>query len=342
MRLTKCFFVALVGAGLLFTTACKDDDDPDPMEQTLYERLGGTTLVNDPVNAGQMIEQGRLNLRSVVDSTIFVIAGDDRLAPYFQTLLAEVGAGNLSGFTALSKNLTDFFAVATGSETATYTGLNMVNAHDPSVNSRMAFGADDDSFDAFIDDVVEGAAQNGVTDAELVGDLGALIETLRGDVVQRTETLYTRLGGTAMVSDPANAGQMIEQGRLTLRSVVDSTIFVIAGDVRLTPYFTVLLSEVGGGDLSGFTALSKNLTDFLSVAAGATTQTYTGLNMVAAHDPAVNNRMALKSDDAAFDAFIEDVVVGAGQNGVTPQNNGPLLNEIAALLNTVRPAVVQQ
>jgi hypothetical protein len=277
-----------------------------------------------------------------VDSTIFVIAGDQRLSPYFQTLLAEVGSGNLSGFTALSKNLTDFFAVATGSENATYTGLNMVDAHDPAENSRMAFAADDNAFDAFIEDVVEGAAQNGVTDADLVGDLGALIETLRDDVVQRTESLYTRLGGTTLVPDPNAAGQTIEQGRLTLRSVVDSTIFVIAGDARLTPYFTVLLAEVGSGDLSGFSALSKNLTDFLAVAAGATTQSYTGLNMTDAHNPAVNGRMALKADDAAFDAFLEDVVEGAGQNGVTAQNNGPLLNELAALLNTVRPAVVQR
>jgi hypothetical protein len=61
----------------------------------------------------------------------------------------------------------------------------MIDAHNPDVNSRMALRSDDAAFDAFIEDVVEGAAQNGVTDAELIGDLGALLETLRNDIVQR-------------------------------------------------------------------------------------------------------------------------------------------------------------
>lgn len=178
------FALLLLLLAVAIIPACKDDDDP-PAEMTLYQRLGGDALVNDPANPGNMIEQGRLNLRSVVDSTIFIIAGDNRLTPFFPTLLGEVGSGQLSGFTALSKNLTDFFAVATGSETATYVGLNMVDAHDPAINSRMALKATNASFDAFIEDVVAGAAQNGVTDADLINDLGALIETLRGDVVKQ-------------------------------------------------------------------------------------------------------------------------------------------------------------
>jgi hypothetical protein len=176
----KLFSAALLLSLALFTS-CKDDDDP---EETLYERLGGDVMVADPNNPGQMIQQGRLNLRSVVDSTIFVIAGDSRLTPFFPVLLAEVGNGNLSGFTALSKNLTDFLAVATGSDDYNYTGLNMVDAHNPAVNSRMALKSDNADFDAFVEDVVIGLAQNGVTDPDLVGDLGALLETLRADVVQ--------------------------------------------------------------------------------------------------------------------------------------------------------------
>lgn len=176
----KSLFVLLIAASLF--TSCKKDEDPEP---TLYERVGGATMVSDPNNPGQQIQLGRLNLRSVVDSTIFVMAGDNRLTPFFPVLLNEVGNGNLSGFTVLSKNLTDFFCVATGSEDYDYTGLNMVDAHDPAVNNRMALKATDASFDAFIEDVVEGAAQNGVTDPDLVGDLGALIETLRDAVVQQ-------------------------------------------------------------------------------------------------------------------------------------------------------------
>lgn len=179
---SKLLFFLLLSACLVI--ACKKDEDP-PAEMTLYERLGGDAMVPDPANPGTMIQQGRLNLRSVVDSTIFVIAGDNRLTPFFPTLLGEVTSGDLSGFTALSKNLTDFFCVATGSEDYTYVGLNMKDAHDPAKNSRMALKASNASFDAFIEDVVAGAAQNGVTDAELIGDIGALIETLRPDVVQQ-------------------------------------------------------------------------------------------------------------------------------------------------------------
>ena len=63
-------------------TGCKKDDDdpvtptPPAPTPTLYQRLGGTTMVNDPANPGTMIETGYLGLRSVVDSTIFVIAGE--------------------------------------------------------------------------------------------------------------------------------------------------------------------------------------------------------------------------------------------------------------------------
>lgn len=170
-------------AVLLLITACKKDDDT-VVEPTLYEKLGGTTMVADPANPGQMIEQGRLGLRSVVDSTIFVIAADPELSPFFATLLAEVGNGNLSNLALLSKNLTDFFSVATGAENYTYNGMDMKAAHDPAQNPRMAMKADDADFDQFIADVVTGATQNSVPN-ELIQEVGALIETLRADVVQQ-------------------------------------------------------------------------------------------------------------------------------------------------------------
>ena len=172
-----------------FMSSCKDEDDDDDMQNpdpqpTLYEKVGGTEMVNDPANQGMMIEKGRLSFRAVVDSTIFVIAGDTALQPYFTTLLGEVQNGNLSGFAALSASLTDFFSEAAGSENFTYTGMNMVDAHDPSKNSRMELKADDAAFDAFVADVVVGAQQNNVPD-DIIQEVGALLETLRGDVVQR-------------------------------------------------------------------------------------------------------------------------------------------------------------
>lgn len=178
-------YVALAAA---IITGCKKDDDdpvtptPPAPTPTLYQRLGGTTMVNDPANPGQMIEKGYLGLRSVVDSTIFVIASDAQLQPYFAVLLAEVGDGDLTGFSALSENLSEFFAVACGAQNFTYTGMNMVDAHN-SNNGRMTGLVTDEDFDQFIVDLVAGAAQNDVP-MDIVTDIGALVETLRDPIVQ--------------------------------------------------------------------------------------------------------------------------------------------------------------
>ena len=177
--------ILMLGAVISFTACSKDDDDMDmPEEETLYDRLGGNQMVSDPANPGVMIEQGRLNLRSVVDSTIFVIAATPSLEVYFAPLLEEVGAGNLSNIAVLSKDLTDFFSVATGSENATYNGLSMEAAHDPERNPRMGAKSDNQGFDDFVGAVVVGAQQNNVPN-ELIGEVGELIETLRDVVVQR-------------------------------------------------------------------------------------------------------------------------------------------------------------
>lgn len=175
--------ILLLGMACLTFTAC-DNDDEEPMmtEDPLYQKLGGTTMVTDP--AGGMIEQGRLGLRSVVDSSIFVIAADPVLSPYFAPLLAEVGNGNTTNLAVLSENLTDFFCVATGAENYTYDGMDMVSAHDPAQNPRMAEKSTDAAYDAFVAAVAEGAMQNNVPE-DLIGEVGALLETLRADVVQQ-------------------------------------------------------------------------------------------------------------------------------------------------------------
>ena len=175
--------------GLLLTMtifllgSCKEDDDDMIMEDTLYDKLGGTEMVMDPANPGMMIETGRLGLRSVVDSTIFVIAADPNLSPFFSTLLSEIGNGNTSNLVLLSKSLTDFFCVATGAENFSYNGMDMVSAHDPAQNPRMAMKANNTDYDNFIGAVVTGAQQNNVP-SDLITEVGALLETLRSDVVQ--------------------------------------------------------------------------------------------------------------------------------------------------------------
>lgn len=159
-----------------------------------------------------------------------------------------------------------------------------------------------------------------------------------------TPTLYERVGGSTMVSDPANSGQMIEKGRLTLRSVVDSSILVIAGDAQLAGYFPVLFAELGSGNTSGLTALSKNFTDFMCTATGSKNSgyAYKGLNMKDAHDPAKNNRMGMKANKADFDKFVGDIGVGLAKNGVTAQNNKQLVDDLVALLYTTQADIVQR
>ena len=153
-------------------------------------------------------------------------------------------------------------------------------------------------------------------------------------------TLYDSLGGTVMVSDPANAGQMIEKGRLLIRNIIDSTIFVIAGDTALNGHFTVLLSEVGSGNLTGFMALSKNLTDFVAVGTGAKDYSYGGKSMVAAHDPAQNPRMNQKADNSDFNAFEVDLFAGANKAGVP--SSTPALISVGKIVESLRSQVVQQ
>lgn len=162
----------------------------------------------------------------------------------------------------------------------------------------------------------------------------------KSDTAPAKPTLYDSLGGTAMVSDPANPSIMIEKGRLLIRNIVDSTIFVIAGDTAINGHFTTLLSEVSQGNMSGFDALSKNLTDFVAVGTGAKDYTYGGKSMTAAHDPAQNPRMNGKADNSDFNAFEADLLTGAGKAGV-PSNN-PALISVGKIVESLRSQVVQQ
>ncbi|HVU58350.1 MAG TPA: hypothetical protein VHD83_24985 [Puia sp.] len=185
MQIRKNLAMLTAALGLTATVfiAQSCSKSKSPAKQTLYDSLGGTAMVADPANSGQMIEKGRLGLRSVVDSAIFVIAVDSKINKYFQTLLTEVGNSNFTGFNALSKNLTDFFCVATGARHFTYSGKNMHDAHDPATNSRMNGKVDSDDFDQFVADIVVAAKKNGLSD-QLIGQVGVVIYSVKGVVVQ--------------------------------------------------------------------------------------------------------------------------------------------------------------
>jgi hypothetical protein len=188
---SKLAFVALFIASGAFVTSCNDDDDKAAEPASLYAKLGGTTMVADPNNPSQMIEQGRLSYRSVVDSTITLIVSDvlageeGNLGLHFAPVLSEALSGNTTNVAILSKNLTDFFSANTGGgATNTYSGLGMVAAHDPAQNPRMGKKANDADYDKFIGYVGAAAGLNGVTDPVLIGEVVAVLESLRAPIVQ--------------------------------------------------------------------------------------------------------------------------------------------------------------
>ena len=178
--------IALSISSVAFQSCKKKDTPAPPAKPTLYDSLGGSAMVADPANSGQQIEKGRLLIRSIIDSTIFVIAGDNSLNGHFTVLLSEVTAGNLSGFQELSKNLTDFVAVGTGAKNYKYTGMDMISTHDPAQNPRMDGKASNADMDEFEKDLFMGASKAGVpgTTPALIS-VGKIVESLRSQVVQK-------------------------------------------------------------------------------------------------------------------------------------------------------------
>ena len=178
--------ISLAIGSMAIQSCKKKDDTPAPAKPTLYDSLGGTAMVADPANSGTQIEAGRLLIRNIIDSTIFVIAGDTAINPLFNTLLTEVTAGNFSGFQRLSKNLTDFVAVGTGAKDYTYGGLSMVAAHDPATNPRISGKVDNGDMDSFETDLFTGAAKAGVpASTPALISVGKIVESLRSQVVQK-------------------------------------------------------------------------------------------------------------------------------------------------------------
>jgi len=181
-------FVSIIALGFstVILQSCKKSDTPTPpTPPTLYDSLGGTAMVADPTASGTQIEAGRLLIRSIVDSAIYVIAADPIMQPSFAVLLGEL-PGNTSGLMELSKNLTDFVAVGTGAKDYKYTGLDMVTTHNPATNPRMTGKATNAQMDEFEKDLFKGAAQAGVpaTTPALIS-VGKLVESLRSQVVQQ-------------------------------------------------------------------------------------------------------------------------------------------------------------
>ncbi len=195
MKFLKQTSLVAVLIAAAFATSCNNDDDNStPAKPSIYARLGGTNMVSDPDNPGQMIEQGRLSYRKVVNSTVGLIVADiqagasGNLGAHFAPVLAEVGAGNTTNLAILVDNLTDFFSFNTGGTNPvnTYNGLNMVDAHNPATNPRMGVKSTSANYDKFVGYVGAAAQQNGVAaNTELYTDIVAVLESLRAPIVQQ-------------------------------------------------------------------------------------------------------------------------------------------------------------
>jgi hypothetical protein len=191
---SKITLSVLIAASATLTSCSNDDNDKPTEKESIYVRLGGTTMVSDPDNSGQMIEKGRLSFRKVVNSTIGLIVADiqsnasGNLQAHFAPLLAETGNTQATNIAKLSDNLTDFFSFNTGGTNAvnTYSGLNMVAAHDPAKNPRMGTKASNADYTKFEGYVGAAANANGVaSNTELYTDIVAVLESLRTPIVQK-------------------------------------------------------------------------------------------------------------------------------------------------------------
>ncbi|HUB62529.1 MAG TPA: hypothetical protein VL978_17565 [Puia sp.] len=151
-------------------------------------------------------------------------------------------------------------------------------------------------------------------------------------------TFYDSLGGTVVVSDPADYGQTVEQGYLTIRSIVDTALLIIQADTLINSYFTIMVQEdTSHTSATEYDKLSLNITNFLAVAAGAKDYSYTGPDMFAAHNPDSNSNISMPVDSAAFNEFAYDLGQSALGRGLSDQ----LVSQLGDLLYRYEGQVVQ-
>lgn len=208
MKLRSKMGLLFIPLACIFLTmgACSHDDNNDMTvipTSPLYDTLGwfiqgakgpisgqGVKMIADPDNQGQQIQAGRLAIRTVVNKALGIIASDDRLAPYFPTLLAEVGAGNTTGLAKLLNSFTDFVQGPVSTQKDVYKGPDMKTVHNHATFARFgsttAPTADAQDFDIFVGDVAEAATSLSVP-ASVIGQLGALLNSTKGDIVQDTQ-----------------------------------------------------------------------------------------------------------------------------------------------------------
>jgi hypothetical protein len=151
-------------------------------------------------------------------------------------------------------------------------------------------------------------------------------------------TFYDSLGGTVLVTDPANYGQTVEQGYLTIRTIVDTALLIIQADTLINSYFSIMVNEdTLHSAPTEYDKLSLNITNFLAVAAGAKDYSYTGPSLLAAHNPGSNPDIPATVDSGAFNEFAYDLGSSATLYGLSNQ----LISQLGDLLYRYQGQVVQ-
>jgi hypothetical protein len=146
-------------------------------------------------------------------------------------------------------------------------------------------------------------------------------------------TFYDSIGGTVLVTDPANYGQTVEQGYLTIRTIVDTALVIIQTDPLINGYFSIMVNEDTLHAVpTEYDKLSLNITNFLAVAAGAKDYSYTGLDMVAAHNPDSNAYILTPVDSAAFNEFAYDLAYSASHQPPPYTLSNQLISQLGHLL----------
>lgn len=153
-----------------------------------------------------------------------------------------------------------------------------------------------------------------------------------------SQTFYDSLGGTTLVSDPANFGQTVEKGYLAIRTIVDTALLIIQIDPTINGYFSIMVNEDTLHEApTEFDKLSANMTNFLAAAAGSKDYSYNGPSLLAAHDTASNPNLPAPVDSVAFNQFAYDLGQSARLYGLSDQ----LISQLGDLLYRYEGQVVQ-
>jgi hypothetical protein len=167
------------------THSCKKSKATASGKPTLYDTLGGATLVADPLSPDSMIERGYLAIRTIVDTTMFTFASDPLIDTFFIVLSTEDAAGKDTEYVNLSTGMTNFIATAAGCTNPkyAYSGPDMYAAHNPDSNRNIPLSVTDTAFNEFVYDLGQSAINYGLS-AQVVSQFGSMLYKYEGQIVQ--------------------------------------------------------------------------------------------------------------------------------------------------------------